>query len=107
MLNVCASCKRGRSAITTAFRFRAISGRLRGNKGAATSLHFPVAVMPERHSESSSQPRRLSGKFFCEHQPRRAALIAATSIFFMPIMAANARLLQRRRPPSPLSARAV
>src|SRR5437868_15189711 len=26
-----------------------------------------------------------------EHQPRRAALIAATSIFFMPIMASNAR----------------
>jgi hypothetical protein len=26
-----------------------------------------------------------------KHQPRRAALIVATSIFFMPIMASNAR----------------
>src|SRR6266704_253720 len=37
------------------------------------------------------QDTAIRGSSCFEHQPRRAALIAATSIFFMPIMASNAR----------------
>src|SRR5450631_4347328 len=43
------------------------------------------------HRPGMTFKMRLSLEFFCEDQPRRAALIVATSIFFMPIMALNAR----------------
>jgi len=40
-----------------------------------------------RRNRATISKRHRAG----EHQPRRAALIAATSIFFMSIMASNAR----------------
>jgi hypothetical protein len=66
---------------------------MRCNNGAATPLHFPVAVMPReiRSATEPGQDKAIWGNSCAGHQPRRAALIAATSIFFMPIMASNAR----------------
>src|SRR6266702_5224252 len=49
-------------------------------------------VQSSRRLEPERNANRLAPGSSCfEHQPRRAALIAATSIFFIPIMASNAR----------------
>jgi hypothetical protein len=48
---------------------------MRCNNGAATPLHFPVAVMPEKYDQRLSQAKtRLSGEVLVVNISRAAPL---------------------------------